>query len=116
MRKIIFVAQYIILMFFFSSVCYAVIPSEVKGEVSWSGKQCSYCIIQTSQYYVLVEVQSGSLNKDDQVEGELHAYNFKTITDTSHGKNVRVYIENYWSSKDRCFEWLKQHNKCSLEE
>jgi hypothetical protein len=91
--------------------------SIVKGEVIWEGKGCDFYIIETSQWYVLVEVYTGVLYQDDIVEGELHTYNFKNIRNISRGsKEVKVWIENYWGSKERCFEWLREHRKCGLGE
>ncbi len=87
----------------------------IKGEVIWEGKGCDFYIIETSQWYVLVEVYSGTLYEDDIVEGELHSYNFKYLKNKSRGdREVKVWVENYWSSKERCFEWLKDHDKCGL--
>jgi hypothetical protein len=87
----------------------------IKGEVIWEGKGCDFYIIETSQWYVLVEVYSGTLYEDDIVEGELHSYNFKYLKNKSReDREVKVWVENYWSSKERCFEWLKDHGKCGL--
>jgi hypothetical protein len=87
----------------------------VKGDVIWEGKGCDFYIIETNQWYVLVELYNGTLYEGDKVYGELHSFNFKNLTNKSRGnRQVKVWIENYWGSKSRCFEWLKNHEKCGL--
>lgn len=104
--------------FLFSSVAF--VPhasntpadSSVDGEVIWDGGGCDYYIIETSRYYVLAERYSGRLEEGDKVSGDLHSYSFHELRNKSRDSEVRVYVENYWSSKDTCFEWLSDHDKC----
>ena len=85
----------------------------VVGKVIWEGRGCDFYIIETAQFYVLVEVFSGSLNDGDKIVGELHSYNFKDLINLSRNDTkVRVWIENYWNRKETCFEWLREHDKC----
>ena len=115
MKKIIIITQIIVAGFLFPSFTINTNSSTVKGEVIWEGKGCDFFIVETNQWYVLVEVYNGTLYKDDIVEGELHSYNFKYLTNKSRGdREVKVWIENYWSIKDRCFQWLREHHKCGL--
>lgn len=115
MKRLIYVIS--ILFFTLLQTSFQMTPTTtpIKGEVIWEGKGCDFYIIETSQWYVLVEVYSGTLYEDDIVEGELHSYNFKYLKNKSRGdREVKVWVENYWSSKERCFEWLKDHDKCGL--
>lgn len=91
--------------------------SDVEGTVVWSKKGCDYHIIETNQFFVLVEWYKGRLYEGDKVAGELHSYNFKNLKNKSRSnEEVQVYIENYWSKKDECFKWLKKEGKCGFEE
>jgi hypothetical protein len=116
MKRLIYAVSILFIGLFL--VAFTMIPNSssiVKGEVIWEGRGCDFYIIETSQWYVLVEVYSGTLYEDDIVEGELHSYNFKYLKNKSRGdREVKVWVENYWSSKERCFEWLKDHDKCGL--
>ncbi|MPN12798.1 hypothetical protein SDC9_160118 [bioreactor metagenome] len=93
---------------------YKIASDEIQGEVIWEGKNCDFYIIETRRYYVLVELYRGRLDKGDKVEGELHRYGFKYLKNLRTDSEIKVYIENYWSSKETCFEWLKDNNKCEF--
>ena len=115
MKKLIVITQILFLGLLFTSFTTNLNSSTVKGEVIWEGKGCDFYIIETSQWYVLVELYNGTLYEGDKVEGELHSYNFKYLTNKSRGdRQIKVWIENYWVRKNRCFEWLKEHDKCGL--
>ncbi len=115
MKRLILIFSMLFLGFFLVGFTMFANSSNVKGEVIWEGKGCDFYIIQTNQWYVLVEVYSGALNEDDIVEGELHSYKYKYLKNKSRGdREVKVWVENYWSNKERCFEWLKDHDKCGL--
>lgn len=90
--------------------------SDLRGEVIWVGENCDFYIIETNQFFVLVELYSGLMYKYDILEGELHSYNFKYLMNKTRGdRKVKVRIENYWQSKENCIEWLKEHDKCDLK-
>lgn len=115
MKKLFFIAQLLLFGFLFTSATFINNPSSVKGEVIWEGTGCDYYIIETNQWFVLVELYSGTLSKYDIVEGELHSFNFKVLTNKSRSnREVKVYIENFWSSKNSCYKWLEEHDKCGL--
>ena len=82
-----------------------------KGVVIFDAKS-DYHIVETSRFYVLVEWYSGpDFSKGDVIYGDLHSYNFKMVRVNNNTKETKVYIENYWTSKERCMEWLREHNK-----
>lgn len=117
MKKLIVISQVLFLGLLFASFSGNANTSLVKGEVIWEGNGCDFYIIETKQWFVLVELYSGTLYEGDNVEGELHSYNFKYLTNRSRGdRQVKVWVENYWGSRDRCFEWLREHDKCGLED
>ncbi len=90
------------------------IPTEanlVQGTVIYDGKS-DYHIIKTDRWYVLAEWYAGpDFSKGDTITGELHAYGYKMVKVNKQEKETRIYIENYWSSKEKCLDWLKEHDK-----
>ncbi|MHB1146862.1 MAG: hypothetical protein ACYC01_04625 [Lutibacter sp.] len=90
---------------------------DIIGEVIWESDGCDFYIIETNRWFVLVELYNGRLNEGDKVKGDLHSYNFKYLINLSRSDSeIKVWVENYWGSKDRCFEWLKENEKCGFEE
>ena len=117
MKRLLFVTILFGLFSVTSSFTEVNSSDDIIGEVIWEGIGCDYYIIETMQWYVLVEWYSGSLNEGDRVSGDLHSYNFIDIKNISKdNSNVRVWVEDYWSSKDDCFDWLKENKKCGFEE
>lgn len=88
---------------------------DIQGEVIWEGKNCDFYIIETRQYYVLVELYKGRLDEGDKVSGELHKYGFKYLQNLKKDSEIKVYIENYWVSKQTCFDWLRDNKKCEVK-
>ena len=88
-----------------------------QGRVIWDGPGCSFVIIETSVWYILAEEYSGYLSNGDIVESEdgnsLASYGFKNFKKNGNA-TLRVYVENYYGTKDRCFEWLKDRGKCGF--
>lgn len=85
--------------------------STVKGDVVYDGRS-DYHIVFTGQYYVIVEWYSGpDFSKGDALTGDLHSYGFKMVTVNKSEKQTKIYIENYWSNIDKCYDWLKKNNK-----
>jgi hypothetical protein len=96
----------------FASTTYA---NDKEGTVIWEKSGCDYYIIETNQFFVLVEWYKGKLYNGDKVVGDLHSYNFKVIKNKSRNNDeVKVYIENYYTTKDECFKWLKENKKCGF--
>lgn len=88
---------------------------DIQGEVIWEGKNCDFYIIETRQDYVLVELYNGRLDQGDKVSGELNKYGFKYLQNLKKDSEIKVYIENYWVSKQTCFDWLKDNKKCEFK-
>jgi hypothetical protein len=89
--------------------------NDVEGIVIWEKNGCDYYIIETNKFFVLVEWYKGKLYEGDKVVGQLHSYNFKYLINKSRNNaEVKVYIENYWFTKEECFKWLRENNKCGF--
>jgi len=113
MRRVLFLISLIIITL--TSLSFTEIKKEEKGEVIWIGK-CDYFIVETSKFYILIENYYGKdIRIGDKLVGDLHSYNFKELYNVRKDDLQKLYIENYWSGKDSCFEWLKNHNKCGFE-
>ena len=85
---------------------------QTEGKVIWEGKDCDYFIVETNFYFVLLEVYSGRLRKDDEIKGALHNFGKEELTNNTTSSKVSVWIENYWSEKQQCIAWLKENNEC----
>ena len=117
MKRILFFTLLVTVLPVMSSFTFTSNSEDAIGEVIWEKSGCDYYIIETKKWYVLVEWYRGKLYKGDKVKGDLHAYNYKYLTNLSRNNSeVKVWVENYWGSKDRCFEWLKENEKCGFEE
>lgn len=89
---------------------------DIIGEVIWEKNHCDFYIVETKSYFVLVEWYQGNINNGDKLKGELHSYSFKYLINMSrNNEKIKVYIENYWSTKKECFDWLRKNNKCGFE-
>ncbi len=83
----------------------------VSGIVVYDGKS-DFHIVETNSYFVIMEWYGGpDFSKGDKIVGELHSYGFKYVKVNKQAKETKIYIENYWQSKEKCFEWLKDNGK-----
>lgn len=81
----------------------------IQGRVIYEGRG-DYYIVETQSYYVLLEPLCGWLNEGDILNGDLHSFGLKKVL--KNGKDVLdVDIEDYWSDINRCYDWLKDHDK-----
>lgn len=89
----------------------AKVESNEKGVVIFDAKS-DYHIVETSRFYVLVEWYSGpDFSKGDVIYGDLHSYYFKMVKVNRNTDETKVYIENHWTSKESCMEWLRENDK-----
>lgn len=113
MKKLFIFCTLILTLVF--SLSFTLKNIEEKGEVIWVGR-CDYFIVETSRFYVLVENYYGKdVREGDKLIGDLHSYNFKELYNVRKDAIQKLYIENYWSGKSSCFDWLKEHEKCGLK-
>ena len=87
----------------------SVYGSTNQGSVVYEGRG-DYYIVKTQMYYVLLETYGGWLTTGDVLAGDLHSYGFKDVLKNGN-TTIRIYIENYWSNINRCYDWLRDHNK-----
>ena len=89
----------------------AVIDDTTQGRVVWAGEDCDYAIIETRSWFSLVETYSGSLEVGDRVEGAVTSFGFKSCRKNG-SRDLRIYVENYYTSRAQCMEWLEEKGKC----
>jgi hypothetical protein len=92
----------------------AIGATTTNGKVIWDGPGCSYLIIEAGPWYVLAEEYGSYANNGDLIEGDLIGFGFRDLKKNG-SNNIRLYIENYWGTKERCFEWLQERGKCGMK-
>ena len=86
-------------------------PEPVTGVVIYDGS-FGYHIVETKQMYVIVEWFSGpNFSKGDRITGRLLSFGATDVFVNKKEKSTRVYVEDYFASKDSCFKWLKEHGR-----
>lgn len=106
MRKIIsiFVAS---LLFTFSHSANA-----AKGVVVLYKSGCSYYIVETTMGYVILEWYGGNdPSEGDTLVGDYENYGMKDIYNLSADSETKVWVEEFWLSKNSVFE--KYYDKCN---
>ena len=87
--------------------------NDVQGKIVWVGKHCDFYIVETSSFFVLIQDYSNKYyDVGDIIEGDLESYNYKTVKNLTKDSEMYVWVENYWSHIDTCYQWLSDHNKC----
>lgn len=91
---------------------------EEEGVVIWDYNSCDYIIIETRGWYVVAEKRMGSyfLDSGDRVRGDLTSYGFKDVYALSKDDEVRLYIDNYHSSKEDALKNVIEKCQIELEE
>ena len=113
MKRIVISLSFVFtLLFVFASNNEVVSSAEqIKGIVVYDGKY-DYHIVETKKFYVIIERYTGpSFSRGDIIYGDLHSYGFKMVKVNDSSSQTKVYIENYWTNIDKCYDWLKEHNK-----
>lgn len=82
-----------------------------KGEVVYKKLGCSYFIVETLLGYAILEWYGGNdPDKGDIITGNFESYGFKNIYNLTVDAELRVYVDNYWLSRDRALE--RYFDKC----
>lgn len=112
MKKILCIVVMAVVAVFSTSLINASDSSnKVKGVVIYDAKS-DYHIVETDRYYVIVEWYAGpDFSEGDIIYGDLHSYNFKMVKVNNNSSETKVYVENFWGNKERCMEWLREHDK-----
>ena len=62
--------------------------------------------------YVIFELYGYTyIDEDDVICGNIHSYGFKDAYNATKEKSIRIYIEDYGLSKQRCIDWINSHDK-----
>lgn len=94
------------LLLLFPSLVFA-----AKGVVVYNRSGCSYYIVETNLGYALLEWYGGNdPNEGDVMDGDYESYGMKTIYNVTADSEARVWVEDYWLSKNRVIE--KYFDKC----
>jgi hypothetical protein len=87
------------------------VASAAKGVVAYCKSGCDYFIVETDMGYALLEWYGGDdPSEDDELVGDYEAYGMKDIYNLSTDSEMRVWIEDYWLSRDEAFE--KLYDEC----
>jgi hypothetical protein len=86
-------------------------PSEAlaemtRGVIAYEGRGCSVYAISTPTGYTIAEWYGGLAYQGDMVVGELNSYGFQTLYNTTRDGKLRVWIDDFWLSRDRAIEKL----------
>ena len=102
--KKIFSLLAVLAVFFIYSNAYA---SVKKGVVVYYNYSSDKIIIETSMGYTCAEVYSGySVDEGHIIIGELESYGFKDVYDSTNDNAMRIWIDEYWMSKEEALDWL----------
>ena len=76
-----------------------------KGEVVYKKSGCDYFIVETNMGYALLEWYGGNYpDKGDVIVGNFESYGFKNVYNLTAGSELRVWVEDYWLSKEDALE------------
>lgn len=82
-----------------------------RGVVALRKRGCDYFVVATGMGYDLLEWYGGSdPSEGDELTGEFERYGFHDIYNITAGRELKVWVEDYWLSKERVIE--KLYAKC----
>ena len=83
-----------------------------KGGVSFIKSGCSYYIAETNMGFALLEWYGGSTpSRGDVIVGDYESYGMKEIYNLTQDSETKVWVDNFWLSKDKAIE--KYFEKCN---
>ncbi len=82
-----------------------------QGEVVLKKSGCDYYIVETNNGFVLLEWYGGNdPDVGDTIVGDFEKYGMKTLHNLTHDKQTKVWVEDFWLSKDSAIK--KYNEKC----
>ena len=82
-----------------------------KGVVVYYKSGCSYFIVETAMGYSILEWYGGhDPSKGEVIAGDFETYGFKDVYNLTADQETKVWVEDFWLSKDRAIE--KYYDKC----
>jgi hypothetical protein len=95
----------ILLSTFFAETAFA-----AKGEVVYKKSGCDYFIVETYMGYALLEWFGGNdPDEGDVIVGKFESYGFKDIYNLTADSELRVWVEDYWLSREDALEQYFEH-------
>jgi hypothetical protein len=83
-----------------------------KGGVSYIKSGCGYYIVETNMGFALLEWFGGSTpSRGDVAVGDYESYGMKDIYNLTQDSETKVWVDNFWLSKDRAIE--RYFEKCN---
>ena len=81
-----------------------------KGVVVYHKSDCDYYIVETPTGYALLEWFGGNdPDEGDILVGDYENYGMKTIYNLTADAETRVWVEDYWLSKDGVIEMYSEN-------
>ncbi len=93
--------------------------SLAEARVSWgvvvypTRQGCDYFIVSTPSGYALLQLWYATIYEpelNDEIVGEFEAYGFRDVLNLTQKVTYRVWVEDYWLSKNRAVD--KYLRKC----
>lgn len=83
-----------------------------KGVVAYIKSGCSYYIVETQMGFALLQWFGGSSpSRGDVLAGDYESYGMKDIYNLTQDSETKVWVDNFWMSKDRVVE--RYFEKCN---
>ncbi len=83
-----------------------------KGVVAYVKSGCSYYIVETTMGFAILQWFGGSTpSRGDILVGDYESYGMKDIYNITQDSETKVWVDNFWVSKDRVIE--RYFEKCN---
>ncbi len=80
-----------------------------KGVVVYN-KSCDYYAVETNRGYALLEWFGGNdPSEGDVMVGDYETYGMKEIYNVTADTEAKVWVEDFWLSKDSLIEKIREH-------
>lgn len=92
-------------------LCLLTTPSAfaAKGEVVYRNSGCDYFVVETFAGYALLEWYGGNdPSEGDTLVGDFESFGSKDIFNLSADEELRVWVQDYWMSKEDALESFYQ--------
>jgi len=101
----------IVIIMISAFLCFPTVALAVKGVVVYIKSGCSYFIVETPLGYALLEWYGGNTpSRGDVLVGDYESYGMKDIYNITQDSETKVWVDNFWMSKDRVIE--RYYKKC----
>lgn len=102
----------LIVILFFAAILLPTLANAAKGVVVYNKIGCDYYIVETNKGFALLEWFGGNdPNEGDTLVGDFERYGSKDIYNITADRKTRVWVEEFWLSKEEVIE--KYFQKCN---